>query len=168
MRIAVYLTFTPSIKNLARTVCAVVPRVIEFQALDNRQSQTETGSPKQGRKKVVILSSSPRKGGNSDLLCDKFMEGALAAGHEVEKIFLNDLTIRFLLTNDDYEDRTGVPPPEDDAPQVVDKMIEADVIVMATPTSKEKGMIFGNDVSSAGDVVGKPVMQEAYEMGRSV
>lgn len=60
------------------------------------------------------------------------------------------------------------PPPEDDAPQVVDKMIEADVIVMATPTSKEKGMIFGNDVSSAGDVVGKPVMQEAYEMGRSV
>lgn len=59
----------------------------------------------------MILSSSPRKGGNSDLLCDKFMEGALAAGHEVEKIFLNDLTIRFLLTNDDYEDRTGVPPP---------------------------------------------------------
>lgn len=38
----------------------------------------------------------------------------------------------------------------------------------ATLTSKEKGMIFGNDVSYAGDVVGKPVMQEAYEMGRSV
>lgn len=29
-------------------------------------------------------------------------------------------------------------------------------------------MIFGNDVSNAGDVVGKPVMQEAYEMGRNI
>ena len=27
-------------------------------------------------KKVLIISGSPRKGGNSDLLCDRFMEGA--------------------------------------------------------------------------------------------
>ncbi|MBR1624743.1 MAG: flavodoxin family protein, partial [Clostridia bacterium] len=27
-------------------------------------------------KKVLILSGSPRKGGNSDLLCDEFMRGA--------------------------------------------------------------------------------------------
>lgn len=27
-------------------------------------------------KKVLIISSSPRKGGNSDLLCDEFMKGA--------------------------------------------------------------------------------------------
>ena len=37
-------------------------------------------------KKVLILSGSPRKGGNSDLLCDEFMRGAVEAGHEVEKI----------------------------------------------------------------------------------
>lgn len=37
-------------------------------------------------KKVLILSGSPRKGGNSDLLCDEFMRTALEAGHEVEKI----------------------------------------------------------------------------------
>ena len=30
-------------------------------------------------KKVLIISSSPRKGGNSDILCDVFMDGALAA-----------------------------------------------------------------------------------------
>lgn len=35
-------------------------------------------------KKVLIISSSPRKGGNSDLLCDEFMKGALEAGNEVE------------------------------------------------------------------------------------
>ena len=27
-------------------------------------------------KKVLILSASPRKGGNSDLLCDQFARGA--------------------------------------------------------------------------------------------
>ena len=36
-------------------------------------------------KKVLILSGSPRQGGNSDLLCDEFLRGAQEAGHEVEK-----------------------------------------------------------------------------------
>ena len=36
-------------------------------------------------KKVLILSGSPRKGGNSDILCDEFARGATEAGHEVEK-----------------------------------------------------------------------------------
>lgn len=36
-------------------------------------------------KKVLILSGSPRKGGNSDLLCDEFMRGAMESGNEVEK-----------------------------------------------------------------------------------
>ncbi len=26
-------------------------------------------------KKILVLSASPRKGGNSDLLCDQFMKG---------------------------------------------------------------------------------------------
>ncbi|WP_418732074.1 flavodoxin family protein, partial [Dysosmobacter sp.] len=37
-------------------------------------------------KKVLILSGSPRKGGNSDILCDEFARGAQEAGNEVEKI----------------------------------------------------------------------------------
>lgn len=36
-------------------------------------------------KKILILSGSPRKQGNSDLLCDEFMRGALEAGHTVKK-----------------------------------------------------------------------------------
>jgi multimeric flavodoxin WrbA len=38
-------------------------------------------------KNVLIISASPRKHGNSDLLCDRFMEGARDAGNEAEKIF---------------------------------------------------------------------------------
>ncbi len=37
-------------------------------------------------KKVLILSGSPRKGGNSDILCDEFMRGAQKVGNQVEKI----------------------------------------------------------------------------------
>ena len=33
-------------------------------------------------KKVLILSGSPRKGVNSDLLCDEFLRGALDAGNQ--------------------------------------------------------------------------------------
>lgn len=31
-------------------------------------------------KKVLILSASPRKNGNSDLLCDEFLKGSLGTG----------------------------------------------------------------------------------------
>ena len=44
-------------------------------------------------KKVLIISSSPRKGGNSDLLCDEFMKGAIEAGNGEEKDFLKDKTV---------------------------------------------------------------------------
>lgn len=36
-------------------------------------------------KKILILSSSPRRGGNSDTLCDEFLRGATEAGNEAEK-----------------------------------------------------------------------------------
>ncbi len=39
-------------------------------------------------KNVLIVSASPRKGGNSDLLCDQFIQGALESKNQVEKIFL--------------------------------------------------------------------------------
>ena len=38
-------------------------------------------------KNVLILSSSLRKGGNSDLLCDEFVKGVRESGHNAEKIF---------------------------------------------------------------------------------
>ena len=41
--------------------------------------------------KVLIVSSSPRKGGNSDKLCDAFEEGAKEAGNKVEKVRIADL-----------------------------------------------------------------------------
>ena len=84
-------------------------------------------------KKVLILSSSPRRGGNSDTLCDEFMRGAQEAGNQVEKIFLKDKNINYC-TGCSVCSMYGKPcPQKDDANEVVEKMIAADVIVMATP-----------------------------------
>ena len=44
-------------------------------------------------KKVLILSGSPRKNGNSDLLCDEFMCGATESGNDVEKIRVASKTL---------------------------------------------------------------------------
>ncbi|MGL4851491.1 MAG: flavodoxin family protein [Phocaeicola sp.] len=84
-------------------------------------------------KKILILSSSPRRGGNSDLLCDQFLRGALDAGQSVEKIFLRDKNINYC-TGCGVCAVYGKPcPQKDDAAEVIEKMINAEVIVMATP-----------------------------------
>lgn len=83
-------------------------------------------------KKVLILSSSPRRGGNSDTLCDEFLRGA-AAGHRAEKIFLRDKTIRYCTGCGTCSLPGKSCPQRDDAGEIIRKMSEADVIVMATP-----------------------------------
>lgn len=85
-------------------------------------------------KKVLILSSSPRKGGNSDVLCDEFLKGALQAGNQAEKIFLKDKKINYC-TGCGYcnEIAQSGCAQKDDALEIVQKMIDSDVIVMATP-----------------------------------
>ena len=52
------------------------------------------------RQKVVIISSSPRRNGNSEILCNQFLKGAKEAGCEVEKINLNDYTIQPFIKRD--------------------------------------------------------------------
>ncbi len=48
-------------------------------------------------KDILILSASPRRGGNSDLLCDQFMLGAKEAGNQVDKVFLKEKNINYSL-----------------------------------------------------------------------
>lgn len=84
-------------------------------------------------KKVLIISSSPRRGGNTDTLCNEFMRGALEADNEVEKIFLRNKTIDYC-TGCSTCSLHGKPcPQKDDAADVIEKMVTAHVIVLATP-----------------------------------
>ena len=83
-------------------------------------------------KKVLILSGSPRKNGNSDILCDEFMKGAIEAGNEVEKIRVAEKNIGYCRAC--YACRsTGVCAIKDNMAEVLQKMIDADVLVLASP-----------------------------------
>ncbi len=84
-------------------------------------------------KKIVVLSSSPRKGGNSELLCDQFIRGATEAENQVEKIFICDKTINYCTACDTCQANGGRCVQKDDMAEILHKMISADVIVMATP-----------------------------------
>lgn len=84
-------------------------------------------------KKVLILSSSPRRGGNSDTLCDEFMRGAMEAGNEAEKVFLRDKVIHYCTGCSTCSLHNKPCPQKDDAAEIIEKMVAADVIVLATP-----------------------------------
>lgn len=83
-------------------------------------------------KKILILSASYRRRGNSDILCDQFMKGAREAGHEVEKINVNDKKIGYCM-GCGICNTTHRCVQTDDMADVLDKMVKADVIVLATP-----------------------------------
>ena len=84
-------------------------------------------------KKVLILSGSPRKGGNSDLLCDEFMRGAKEAGHNVEKIRVAEKQIGYCRGCYYCQKSKGICAIKDDMAEVLQKMIDADVLVLASP-----------------------------------
>ena len=84
-------------------------------------------------KQVLLISSSPRRNGNSDLLCDQFMKGAIEAGHRAEKIFLADKTIHYCTGCGACANATRPCVQKDDVAEILEKMVEADVIVLATP-----------------------------------
>lgn len=83
-------------------------------------------------KKVLILSGSPRKAGNSDLLCDEFMRGAKEGGNEVEKIRVAEKNIGYCRGCYACKE-SGKCVIKDDMAEVLQKMIDADVIVLASP-----------------------------------
>lgn len=83
-------------------------------------------------KNVLIISSSPRRHGNSDLLCDMFAKGAEESGNNVEKIFLKDKEINYC-TGCGVCNTTHRCVIKDDMAEILDEMVNADVIVLATP-----------------------------------
>ena len=83
-------------------------------------------------KKILVVSSSPRRGGNSDLLCDEFVKGAQEAGHNVEKIFLADKHINYC-KGCEVCDSTSECIQQDDMQEILDKVVDSDVIVLAAP-----------------------------------
>jgi len=177
-------------------------------------------------KNVLIISTSLRKGGNSEILSKEFAKGAKEAGHDVEIVILYDKSIKFC-TGCLVCQRTKRCVIHDDADAIAQKMLTAEVIAFATPIyfyemsgqmktmldrsnplfpsdyafrdiyllaaaadeeesavdgaikglqgwldcfekTNLKGVVRGVGVTDEGDIAGNPVLQEAYEMGKTI
>ena len=84
-------------------------------------------------KRVLILSGSPRKGGNSDILCDEFMRGAMDAGNEVEKIRVVEKKIAPCSGCYFCRNSGGRCALNDDMAEILQKIIDCDVLVLSSP-----------------------------------
>ena len=83
-------------------------------------------------KRVIVISTSLRRGSNSDMLADKFVEGAKVAGNDVEKISLVGKEIQFCMGCMGCQ-KLGRCVIKDDVNDIMAKVLEADVVVWATP-----------------------------------
>lgn len=176
-------------------------------------------------KNILIISSSPRKKGNSQILCEQFQKGAEEKGHSVKLIRLSEKKIGFCRACDYCMHNNGNCVLKDDMAELIKMLQQADILVLATPIyfygisaqmkmfidrtypiwrnlgTKEfyyiisaglgkqiinrslgdingfvehfdkyeiKGRIYATDVMDAGKVLGTPIINEAYQMGRNV
>ena len=95
-------------------------------------AENEYYKRKIGMKKVIVISTSLRRGSNSDMLADKFAFGAKSAGNEVEKISLSGKTIQFCKGCFGCQ-QLGKCVIKDDVNDIMAKVLEADVVCWATP-----------------------------------
>ncbi len=124
-------------------------------------------------KKVLILSGSPRKGGNSDTLCDEFLRGAQDAGHKAEKIRVAEKKVAPCSGCYYCSTHGGACVHKDDMAD--EEKSSADTTLACfrgyadcVEGAAEKGVLVAGGVYEPGAVRNTSAMAQAYEMGRNV
>jgi len=84
-------------------------------------------------KKILVLTGSPRSGGNSDMMADAFIKGVRAAGHEVVKIKADEKNVRGCKACNTCYSKDTACVFDDDFNEIAPHIENADVIAMATP-----------------------------------
>lgn len=84
-------------------------------------------------KKILVLTGSPRRKGNSDMLADAFIRGAEAAGHEVTKFESCHKNIKPCLACDSCYSKEGACVFNDGFNELAPLLEYSDMIVIATP-----------------------------------
>ena len=82
---------------------------------------------------ILILSGSPRKGGNTDLLVEAFVKGASQKNH-VEVVSVHDYKVYPCMgCNACFKSNGNTCVQRDDMPLIYEKMAHADMLVIASP-----------------------------------
>ena len=81
---------------------------------------------------ILILSGSPRKGGNTELLAEALAKGA-SAQHHVEIVSVRDYNVNPCLGCNACFKSNGICAQKDDMTILYEKMSQADMLVIASP-----------------------------------
>ena len=81
---------------------------------------------------ILIISGSPRKGGNTELLAEAFAKGA-AKQHHVEIVSVRDYKVNPCLGCNTCFKTDGICAQKDDMAIIYEKMSQADMLVIASP-----------------------------------
>ena len=82
---------------------------------------------------ILILSGSPRKGGNTDLLVEAFVKGA-SQKHHVEVVFVRDYKVNPCMgCNVCFKSKDNTCVQKDDMSMIYEKMAHTDMLVIASP-----------------------------------
>jgi multimeric flavodoxin WrbA len=84
-------------------------------------------------KKIIVLTGSPRNGGNSDLMADAFIEGARSAGHVVTKVKTDEKNVRGCKACNACYSKGVACVYNDDFNEIAPHLENADVVAVATP-----------------------------------
>lgn len=82
--------------------------------------------------KILAIVGSPRTKGNTNYLVDRALEEAELLGVETEKVILSELEIKPCVGHDNCS-TFNLCPQNDDMNWLLDKFLEADGIILATP-----------------------------------
>ncbi|RMF93073.1 MAG: flavodoxin family protein [Candidatus Schekmanbacteria bacterium] len=109
-------------------------------------SEKRIAKSKKEKLKVTAVLGSPRKGGNTDILLDKMLDGAQSAGAETEKIVLSKLDIKFCTgcdacTKKNLENYCTIK--DDMTRELYKKFVDCDILIEAFPiyTGRESAML---------------------------
>ena len=81
---------------------------------------------------ILILSGSPRKGGNTELLVEAFAKGA-ERQHQVEVVSVRDVKVNPCMGCNACFKSDGICAQKDDMAVIYEKMSQADMLVIASP-----------------------------------
>jgi multimeric flavodoxin WrbA len=100
-----------------------------------RPAQVASQGKPPEQKKVIAFCASPRKTGNTDLLVDEALKGALSTGAQGEKVMLQYIKMGFCLGCRKCKDLgyEGMCIVKDDMTTIYDKVIAADAIIIGFP-----------------------------------
>ena len=96
--------------------------------------------------KALGILGSPKKGGNTDILLEEALKGAISKGAAIEKIYLGDLNFKGCIECSGC-DMTGECILADDMTTIYSKLKDADIVILASPiffasvTAQLKAMI---------------------------